>query len=164
MQQIPQQQKPEQVQQQPQVQQIQQQHKPQLQQQLLIHQQLQLVHHTPKAVQAQSHMQLAQQQQDHEQPRYAQLKSHTHVQQLEEREQQDLPPHDQPKPARLDVIHSELLESTTIDGKEGWNAFKSKFNRLTEVHHWTTLEKRDNLSFCLRGVISQIYFLMLKQK
>ena len=52
-------------------------------------------------------MQLAQQQQEHEQPHYAQLKSQTHVQQLEEREQQDLPPHDQPKPARLDVIHSE---------------------------------------------------------
>ena len=72
-------------------------------------------------------------------------------------------PHDQHKPARLDVLHSELLESTTIDGKEGLDAFKSKFNRLAEAHHWTTLEKRDNLSFCLRGIISEIYFLMLKQ-
>nr|XP_022307888.1 GATA zinc finger domain-containing protein 8-like [Crassostrea virginica] len=33
-----------------------------------------------------------------------------------------------PKPAHLDVVHSEILESTKIDGKEDWDAFKLKFN------------------------------------
>ena len=87
-----------------------------------------------------------------------------HVQQPKEREQQDLPPNDHPKPAPLDVIHSEILESIKIDGKEDWDAFKLKFNRLSAAHHWTTLEKRDNIRFCLTGVISELYFLMLKKK
>ena len=176
IQQIPQQPQPQQVQQ-PQLQQYQQHqqvqrqpeqiqqqhHQPQLQQQLQLQQQQQVVHHIHEPVQAQPNIQLAQQQQ-HEQPHNAQLQSHTHVQQPKEREQQDLPPNDHPKPAQLDVVHSEILESTKIDGKEDWDAFKLKFNRLAKAHHWTTLEKRDNLRFCLTGVISELYFLMLKKK
>ena len=92
-------------------------------------------------------MQLTQHKQ-HEQSHYAQLQPQTHIQQPEEREQQDLLPHDHPKPANLDVVPSEILETTKNYGKEDWDAFKLKFNRLSAVHHWTSLEKRDNLSFC----------------
>ena len=70
--------------------------------------------------QAQPHIQFAQQQ--HEQPHYEhlQLTTHTYVQQPEEGEQQqDLPaPHGNPKPARLDVVHSKILESAKIDEME----------------------------------------------
>nr|XP_022310926.1 putative uncharacterized protein DDB_G0294196 [Crassostrea virginica] len=109
----------------------QQHHQPQLQQQLQLQQQQQVVHHIPEPVQAQPHIQLAQQQQ-HEQPHNAQLQSQTHVQQPKEREQHDLPPNDHPKPAQLDVVHSEILESTKIDGKEDWDSQSPSLDHLRE--------------------------------
>jgi hypothetical protein len=53
--------------------------------------------------------------------------------------------------------------SLKFDGKSNWKAFYAKFSRYAEVSEWTEGECRDQLCWCLDGIASEYYALLVER-